>query len=175
MKTPRFFYGILAGGLALGCIALWPRTGGAAISTNGPVGASGKAGITNAATGTNATNSLLPIPVSAFNVDISPVKDPFFPNTSRLPKRNEKGPKEAPPSISATVFHLMGLSGSSEERLAMINGRTLGVGETNEISLHNGKKVGIRLLQIKEKSVIIRVISPPQPDLLELTLPKGAQ
>jgi hypothetical protein len=177
MKTPRFFYGFLAGGLVLGCIALWPHSGGAAISTNGPVGVNnGKAGITNApsAAGTNATNSLLPIPVSAFNTDLSPTKDPFFPNTLRQPKRIVTGPKEVA-GISATAFHLMALSGSTDERLAMINHRTLSVGESVEVRVPDGRKATIRLLQIKEKSVIIRVTSPPQPDLIELSLSKGAQ
>ena len=37
------------------------------------------------------------------------------------------------------------------------------------------RKVTIRLLQIKENSVVIRVITPSQPDLIEVSLAKRAQ
>ena len=57
----------------------------------------------------------------------------------------------------------------------MINHRTLGVGEAREVPIPQVGKVTIRLLQIKENSVIIRVIAPPQPDLIELSLSKRAQ
>ena len=171
MKTPRFFYGILAGSLVLGCLVLWPRVVGATINTNSPAGDKGKPGTS---AGTNAVKELpLPIPASVFDVSLLPTKDPFFPNSTRPPIPHKES-KEAP-GVSARSFQLMALSGSADLRLAMINHRTLSVGESVEVAVPPGGKVTIRLLQIKENSVVIRVITPPQPDLIELSLAKRAQ
>jgi hypothetical protein len=159
MKTTRFLYSIVAAGAVLVCLAYASR----AAETKAPA-VKAKPG---AATGTNTNkvDVLLPVPESVFNVTINPTKDPFFPNSLR---QAIKGPKEAP-AVNANSFVLMSMGGSAEARLAMINRRTLAVGETVELMTPNGK-VKIRLLEIKETSVIIRVISPPQPNLIELTL-----
>jgi hypothetical protein len=169
MKTPRFFHGMLTGSLLLGCLALWPRVVGATINTNSPVGDKGKPGTP---AGTNAVKAPLPIPASVFDVSLLPTKDPFFPNSMRQP--NPTKTKEVQ-GVSAKSFQLMSLGGSADLRLAMINHRTLSVGESVEVAVPQGGKVTIRVLQIKENSVVIRVISPPQPDLIELSLSKRAQ
>jgi hypothetical protein len=169
MKTPRFFYGLLTSALVLGCFALWPRVAGATINTNSVVASKDKPAVPAA---TNDVKAPLPIPASVFDVTLMPIKDPFFPNSIRVP--NPTKTKEVV-GVSARSFQLMALSGSTGERLAMINHRTMGVGEAREVPVPQVGKITIRLLQIKENSVIIRVIAPPQPDLIEVTLRKGAQ
>jgi hypothetical protein len=165
MKTPRYFYGVLTGCLVLAGLALWPHTGRATASTNAAPAVKGK----NAATATNTADASLPVPLSVFDVTAVPTKNPFFPNSLRPPVRPNTA---VAPSISATSFQLNALSGSDRERLAMINHRTLGVGESVELTMPTGQKVTIRLLQIKDNddSVVIRVVSPPQADLIELSL-----
>lgn len=170
MKTPRFFYGLLTGSLVLSCLALWPRVVGASINTNSAVANKGKAG---ASAATNDVKAPLPIPISVFDVTLMPTKDPFFPNSMRQPVA-KKDAKEVP-GVSSRSFQLMALSGSTDLRLAMINHRTLSVGESVEVAVPPSGKVTIRLLQIKEDSVVIRVVSPPQPDLIEVSLAKRAQ
>jgi len=170
MKTPRFFYGLLTSSLVLGCFALWPRVVGATISTNAPVAGKSKPG---APAATNDVKAPLPIPGSVFDVSLMPTKDPFFPNSTRQP--NPKKDVKESPGFSGRSFQLTGMSGSVGERLAIINHRTLGVGEAVEVTIPQVGKATIRLLQIKENSVIIRVIAPPQPDLIEVSLNKRAQ
>jgi hypothetical protein len=165
MKTPRFFYSMLAGCLVLAGLALWPQAGRAASTTNAPADTKGKPAA-KAGTGTNSVKAPLPIAGAVFDVAVAPTKDPFFPNSLRRPIRAAK----EVPGVTSSAFQLMALSGGSNERLAMINHRTFGIGETNEVAVPAGGKVTIRLLQIKESSVIIRVITPPQPDLIELLL-----
>ena len=163
MKSSRLLS--LLACLVLGCAAL-PAAHGAGtinVKTNGPAKGAG----------TNSEPASLPIPASVFDLTANPVKDPFFPNSTR--PAVAKNDTKAPPGVSPTSFHLSGLSGSSDLRLAIINHRTLGVGETREVPLANGGKVTIRVIQIKEGSVVIRVLTPPQPDLIELSLSKRAQ
>jgi hypothetical protein len=171
MKSPRNLYLVAATSVVFSCLALPLAHGAGAINlkTNQVAGATAGKG------GTNAEPAEQPVPVSAFDVSSNPTKDPFFPNTGRLPIP-DKSTKTAP-GVSSRSFQLMALSGYDKERLAMINHRTLAVGEAMEVpSLSGtGTKVTIRLMQIKETSVVIRVIQPPQPDLIELSLRKGAQ
>jgi hypothetical protein len=158
----------LAAGLVLGCAALWPLNGGSAGAAAPAAAPKDKAvgGGTNTVT---ATNTTLPIPDSVFNLTATPTKNPFFPQSLRQPVPQAT----AAPGVSASSFVLNALSGSSDSRLAMINHKTMGVGETQELTLPTGARVNIRLLQIKEGSVVIRVITPPQADLIEVTLSDG--
>jgi hypothetical protein len=166
MKSPRILYPALTASLLLGCAALPLWAGGATnAKTPDPAGTKGKAG----AAGTNSANASLPIPVSVFDPTQPPTKDPFFPNSPRRPV-TQQGNDKAVPAISASSFTLMATSGSIDSRLAMINHRTLAAGEATEVTIPSGVKVKIRLMQIKDDSVVIRVVSPPQPDLIELSL-----
>jgi hypothetical protein len=133
---------------------------------------------TNSVVGTNtvvaATNSApaeLEVPVSTFDVTIQPTKDPFFPLSLRQPVP-AAATTNATPAFSATAFVLKALDGQPGSRLAMINNRTLAVGDSTSLTLPSGK-VNIRVMQIKENSVIIRVDS--QPDPIEIFLRKAAQ
>jgi hypothetical protein len=105
---------------------------------------------------TNLTTNLGPeleMVASVFDVTSSPVKDPFFPHTTRVPL--PAATNTIAPVIDASAFALKGLSGPAGQRLALINNRTLAVGESAEITTLTGAKVKIRCLAIKENSAVI--------------------
>jgi hypothetical protein len=163
MKSSSIVF--LLAGLVLGCAALPSANGAGTINA--------KDAKANGAKGTNAEPAVLPIPVSVFDLGATPTKDPFFPTTLRaaLPKNDSK----VASGVSATSFQLGGLSGSTDDPLAIINHRTLGMGETREVPLPTGGKATIRIIQFKGTSVVIKVVIPPQPDLIELSLSKRAR
>jgi len=161
MKTPRFCIGITVAALAAVSFAHWARAGGSAILGTPTKGKPGSAAATN------TVKAPLPIPNSVFDVSLKPTKDPFFPDSKRSPFPTTKTKEN--PGVSAGSFQLTALFGAPPDRLAMINRRTLSVGESADLPFPTGK-VKIRLLQIKESSVVLRVVSPPQPDLIELDL-----
>ncbi|HZQ46139.1 MAG TPA: hypothetical protein VFC07_03940 [Verrucomicrobiae bacterium] len=118
-----------------------------------------------------ATNSValeVPIPQSVFEYDVKGVKDPFFPLSTRSPHLATQPPTEAP--LSATLFKLKGLSGASGSALALINNRTVAMGETTEVTTTSGKHK-IRCLEIRKFSALIRVEGLTDP--IEIFLPKG--
>jgi hypothetical protein len=172
MKSSSKFYLAAATTVVFGCLTLSSAHGAGAMNlkTNEAAAATGGKGAT-----TNSASAELAVPLSVFDLSANPTTDPFFPSTGRkpIPDKNTK----AAPAVSIRSFQLMAMSGSKGERLAMINHRTLAVGETTEVPPMNGVggKITIRLMQIKETSVVIRVIQPPQPDLIELSLSKRAQ
>jgi len=94
-------------------------------------------------------------------------RDPFFPNSthgfSGLVTPTTASVPAAPPKMT-----LMGISGPREKHLAIINGRTFGKGEEQDVPSANGR-VHIRCLEIKEESVIIEVNGERQ----ELRLRQG--
>jgi hypothetical protein len=154
--------------LSLVAILLALPTAARAAATNSV--AAGKAhsaaGKTNSVA---ATNALLAIPVAAFELKVKPTKDPFFPLSLRQPISVATN---AAPAFSAGNFALKGLSGAANERLALINNRTVAVGESAEITTPTGR-VKIKCVDIKETSVIIRAES--QAEELEIFLRKDLQ
>jgi hypothetical protein len=94
------------------------------------------------------------IPQSTFTVPTSHVqgRDPFFPNSSYM-----SGTQVIKISSSAPVTLILnGLSGTSDHRLAMINGHTFAEGEDNDIQTASGR-VRIHCIQIKGDSVVVEV------------------
>jgi len=126
---------------------------------------------TNAAA-TNATPVELPVPLATFDLTNKLVKDPFFPNTLRTPVPIAVTSTN-PVAVSASCFVLKALSGTSDQRLALINNRTLAVGESAVVTTAQCGKVNIVCLQIKESSVVIRIGVQAEP--VEVVLRKGAQ
>jgi|SRR5579872_892764 len=123
-----------------------------------------------ASEGTNSTPAKLVISQSIFDLATKPVKDPFFPLSTRTPFPVVVVTNNAAPAISAASFTLRGLSGQQNERLALINNRTIAVGEDAEVATPSGK-IKIRCLEIKESSVVIRAEN--QPETIEVHLRKG--
>jgi hypothetical protein len=118
---------------------------------------------------TNSAPAELVIPPAIFDLSTPGIKDPFFPATTRtaLPVATNTA------SFSAGSFLLKALSGSANQRLALINNRTLARGEEAEVTVATGQKIKIVCLDIREASVLIR--APGQLEPLELHLRKGVQ
>ncbi|MGC3957231.1 MAG: hypothetical protein QM813_04465 [Verrucomicrobiota bacterium] len=64
-------------------------------------------------------------------------RDPFFPNSSRV-YGTEAAPTNRAPAIVADLI-LKGISGTTEQPLAIINTTTFTAGESNEVLLKNGR------------------------------------
>ena len=105
------------------------------------------------------------IPQSVFTVAGGKVKDPFFPNSTRI-----KTVITAAPQISSSTFELKAITGPPGARLAIINNRTVANGEDAEVTTVLGK-LRIHCLEIRESSVLIR--SSLSPDPIELRFRKG--
>jgi len=137
-------------------------------ATNGVASKAGSTSSTNAVS-TNAADVELPIPVSLFDVTLKPTKDPFFPNSLRQPVPQATN---STPTFSASSFTLKGVSGSSKERLAIINNRTLAAGEDAEVTTTAGK-VKIHCVEVRETSVVLRLAGQTEP--MEIALRKFLQ
>jgi hypothetical protein len=102
--------------------------------------------------GTNTVKLI--IPVAVFDVTNAAVKDPFFPLSAR--RAVPSAVTNAPVAVNSSLFLLKGLSGGVGRRLALINNRTLAVGEDAEVTTSAGR-FKIRCLEIKDDSVVIHV------------------
>ena len=88
-------------------------------------------------------------------------KDPFFPISQRRKPAiviavNSGTPD---PTLYAQLLggiSLRGISGRPGKKLAMLNNRTVGVGELTEVKFNN-QPVRVRCLEIREKSVLLGV------------------
>jgi hypothetical protein len=88
-------------------------------------------------------------------------KDPFFPKSTRhLPPVITPAVGVVPDTSAFTQLLnsvvLKGISGLPGKRLALLNNRTLEAGEQTEFKI-NAQPVKIRLIEIREKSVIIGI------------------
>jgi hypothetical protein len=93
------------------------------------------------------------IPKSVFIDDVAVGKDPFFPRSTR------RGPeiKEVVAAIENTPDLLLkGVSGTINRRLAIINDRTFEVGEEGDLKA-KGQRIRVKCLEIKDKSVLIKI------------------
>jgi hypothetical protein len=149
MKFPCFSQFGFPACLAAGLFALSTGMGAASVRADVP-----------AATGTNAASQELSTPKAVFDITSSPVKDPFFPLSTRTAVVASATTNA--PTISASSFQLKGLSGTSNQRLALINNRTMASGEFSEVTTPAGR-IKIQLLEIKENSVLIRTESQTEP------------
>lgn len=107
-----------------------------------------------AAAGTAAkTDAPADVPRSVFVMPANPQegRDPFFPNSSR-PYENAPASKKSAGDVTSLV--LKGISGPPDRRLAIINNRTLAVGDEQDLSSAQGR-IHIRCVEIKTNSVVI--------------------
>jgi hypothetical protein len=97
------------------------------------------------------------VPQSVFVVPKNPKegRDPFFPNSTLLWGTVSKTPKQTSTPEAAPMV-LMGISGTGDHKLAIINNRTLAEGEETEVS-SGGGRIRFRCVEIKKDSVIIEV------------------
>jgi len=124
-------------------------------------------GLVHAAeTNTNRAPAQVTIPQSVFATEGATGKDPFFPNSNRRIKRDDSGKRTATRDFSV-LLKLTGIAGGVRP-IATINNLTFAVGEEQEVKVEGGGKVRIRVLEIREKSVVITVEKQPQPIELKL-------
>lgn len=101
-------------------------------------------------------------------------KDIFYPSTKRFVKKAEVSPNVTPiEKIASTILQslvLKGISGNGARRLALVNTRTLGVGEVWDYKL-NGQSHRIRCEEIKPRSVVLSIDGIP--DRKEIQLRDG--
>jgi hypothetical protein len=97
------------------------------------------------------------VPQSVFIVPTNDAegRDPFYPKSERFQKRVI--PLDTSKPVPVIPLVLKGLSGTGEHKLAIINGKTLAEGEEADITTSAGRTT-VRLIEIKEKSVIIEVL-----------------
>jgi hypothetical protein len=100
------------------------------------------------------------IPQSVFTIptDKKEGRDPFFPDSTRLWGASASAQAVAKVSkpTGASCLVLKGLSGVPENRLAMINGRTMARGEDAEINTECGRLL-VHCVDISSNSAIIEV------------------
>lgn len=99
---------------------------------------------------TATTQSVVPQSVFVIPTNPSEGHDPFYPNSTRLYSSGVTNASNTIPSASLLVLN--GLS----DRLAIINRRTMAVGETTDVPTATGT-VKVHLLEIKGKSVVVEV------------------
>jgi hypothetical protein len=92
---------------------------------------------------------------SAFVDEPSGGKDPFFPKSRRREQRAPDVFQPTPLEILKNLF-LKGISGTRDKRLALINNRTLEVGEEGEFKQGN-LAIKIRVVEITDKSVFFTI------------------
>jgi len=105
---------------------------------------------------TNAPSADVASPKSLFVIPTSPKEgcDPFFPDSTR--------PYEEALALNShhrggiLSLALKGLSGTPDQRLAIINNHTFAVGEEGDVITTTGR-VRLRCVEIREKSVVIEV------------------
>lgn len=121
----------------------------------------------SAAPVTNSVPSVVVIPKSVFHEDVaSGGMDPFYPRSARRMQltpatKENKETESAAPKVN-TLLSLKGIvAGAENRKLALINNRHFAVGETNEVNVEGGKLV-LQCLEIKEGSVVVRVVGKPE-------------
>src|SRR6266516_7862890 len=118
-----------------------------------------------AETNTNRAPAQVTIPQSVFATEGATGKDPFFPISIRRIKRDDSG-KQTPTRDFSALLKLTGIAGGVRP-IATINNLTFAVGEEQEVKVEGGK-LKIRVVEIREKSVVINVEKQPQPIELKL-------
>jgi hypothetical protein len=129
------------------------------------------AGLARAAE-TNRPAAEVVIPRSVFVSEGNIGKNPFFPNSRRLQAKASDDSTKKPTTVDLSQsLVLKGITGPPERRIALINNLTFAKDEEGEVKVGNAK-VKIRVLEIRDKSVIVSVdgSATPKELLLQETL-----
>lgn len=105
-------------------------------------------------------------PKSVFDDALPNGRDPFHPKSTR--REVVATPTNSAPVLGSGSFVLNGISGVANNRLVVINQRTLGVGESVEVITPSGR-VRIQCLEIGDNRATIQFGNPPQRVELFLT------
>jgi hypothetical protein len=110
------------------------------------------------------------VPKSVFIDDPDNGKDPFFPDSKR---RVTGQPADVPVRTGVEALELKGITGPPENRIALINNLTFQSGEVGEVRVPGQtNKFTIQCLDIREKSVVVRIVG--QAEEHELFLPDNS-
>jgi len=126
-------------------------------------GAAADAFADKTATPSKSESSKPAAPLKSVFVDSPQVgRDPFFPVSTRrldaLPRIVSTPATNAPPpSASFDLLRLKGISGTKGQPLALINSTTVGVGEIAEIKCIGRQVVKVKLLAIRDSSVLVEL------------------
>ncbi|HHY84491.1 MAG TPA: hypothetical protein GYA07_02985 [Verrucomicrobia bacterium] len=136
--------------LSLWVIVLASAALGAGV-TNNPAKKTGESG--GARTREDDTNA---IPKSVFVMPANPEqgRDPFFPLSTRF--RAAPPVVQQPPPVAPVRLKLQGISGTPDNRLAIINGRTMAAGESAEFNMPGGK-ITARCVEVRADSCVIEI------------------
>jgi hypothetical protein len=97
------------------------------------------------------------VPQSVFVSEGDIGRNPFFPNSRRLRNRQPDNSTKAPVTQDySQLLVLKGITGPPENRIALINNLTFAKGEEAEVRAGGGK-VRVRVLEIRDKSVLINI------------------
>jgi hypothetical protein len=118
-----------------------------------------------AQTNTNQAPARAAIPQSIFVTEGTTGKDPFFPYSTRRFRKIETS-KPAEVRDYRSLLKLTGIAGGVRP-IATINNRTFAVEEEQDVPVEGGK-VKIRVLEIREKSVVVLVEKQALPIELKL-------
>jgi hypothetical protein len=120
-----------------------------------------------AAAATNQVASIPEIPKSVFVSDGAVGRDPFFPKSTRFqPRKVDEVKNTTVQEDFSRMLRLTGVTGGTKP-IATINNLTFEAGETQEVKVDN-RKVKIRVQEILEKSVIVKIEGQPAPVELKL-------
>jgi hypothetical protein len=107
-----------------------------------------------------STKAACVAPKAVFVNEVEVGADPFFPSSKRrldtLPRVVVTN-SVASPSALWSLLSLKGISGPEGQRLALINGATVAVGETAEIKYGGGQVLRARCREIRDRSVILEL------------------
>jgi hypothetical protein len=120
---------------------------------------------------TNQSPAEARIPKSTF-VSEGPVgRNPFFPASRRLKSKPVEDPGKPVAVVQdfSQLLVLKGITGPPENRIALINNQTFTKGEEGEVKAGNSK-VKIRVVEIRDKSVIVEIGGAPKELLLQESL-----
>ena len=106
------------------------------------------------------TNTVVEVPKSVFNDKAG--KDPFFPRRNRMTAQAQP----AAHAVNASDFNLQGVQIGTKITTCIINTRTFEKNESGEVKLPNGRRSKIRVLDIKEDSVVIKIENSCDPGVL---------
>ena len=98
-----------------------------------------------------------PVPKSSFGVPAKPQDghDPFFPTSDRL-FAVKTSPKPSNSGLANAGIVFNGISGSQDQRFAMINGRTFAEGEEAPVNTSSGRQ-RVLLIAIKGDTAVIEI------------------
>jgi hypothetical protein len=180
--SPATLLRLLVMGLVLLTLAGCERSQGSSTGTQAPSSVAAPGQRASAFSASTNRSLWTEAPVRAlFATALDAGKDPFFPNSPRRKTRSEEASTDPVPETrlpASSYLKLNGLWPSKTRPLALINKTSFAPGERGEISfvaqVQNKpeiRKVQVRVLEIRQRSVLVSVDG--EPGTKELRLPDG--